>query len=188
MSCNQGKAISSEIRGIVKRTLKNHELQSRDKGVRIGVSIGANTQAHDLPLSQENPFVERRVSISVIPGGIDDAPEGPIEDLIEHRRRGVVGAVDSAVEVGGPHQILCAAIHGNIVAVLIDSAREGAKGVKSGEQNRGGHVQGGARRDEGRVGEPSAVLELGRGVGPAVDEKASGGCLGKREREEEENE
>lgn len=170
MSCNQGKSIFSEIRGVVKRTLENQELQSRNKGIRIGVSIGTDAQAHDLALSQEKPFVERRVSIGVIPGGVDDAPEGPVEDLVEDRRRGVVSAVDSGVKVGGPNEVLCAAVHGNIVAMLLDLAREGAEGVQSWEKNRGGDGFGGARRDEARVGEPRAVIELGSGVGPAVDE------------------
>lgn len=186
MASKQCKAKAGEVGGIVERIPENQEFQSRDKGVRIGVSIGTDAEVHDLPLGQEDPFVEGGVSGGVISSGVDHAPEGPIEDLVKYRGRRVVVAVDSTVEVGGAHQVLCAAVHGNIVAVLLDLAREGAKGLQSGDENRGGEGSGRARRDEARIGEPCAVIELGRRLGPAVYEQASG--LGEGEGEEEEKE
>jgi len=42
--------------------------------------------------------------------------------MVEDRWRGVVSDVNFAVEVDGPHPILCAVIQGNIVAVLLDLA------------------------------------------------------------------
>jgi len=166
----QCKTKAGEVRGIVERILENQEFQSRDKRVRIGVSIGTDAEVHDLPLGQENPFVEGGVSVGVISSGVDHAPEGPVEDLVKDGGQRVIDAVDSAVEVGGTHQVLCAAVHGNIVAVLLDLAREGAKGLQSGDENGGVEGYGRARRDEVRIGEPCEVIELGRRLGPAVYE------------------
>lgn len=170
MARKQCKAKAVEVRGIVERILENQEFQSRDKGVRIGVSIGTDAEVDDLPLGHENSFVEGGVSVGVICSGVDHAPEGPIEDLVKDGWRRVIGAVDSAVEVGGTHQVLCAAVRGNIVAVLLDLAREGAKGLQGGDENGGGEGFGRARRDEAPIGEPRAVIELGPRLGPAVYE------------------
>lgn len=83
----------------------------------------------------------------------------------------MVPAIDPSVEVGGPHHIVCTAIHRNSVAVLVDMEREGAKGSKSRKQNRGGEVFGCSRGDKVCVRKPYTTLDFGTRQGSTVNEK-----------------
>lgn len=107
----------TKIRRVVKRITDYQKLQRRYKRVRIRIRVNPDAQTHGFPLSTEKPLVIRRHSISVIVRGVHHAPESPVNHLIENRGR--IRAVDPSVEVGGPDQVLGAAVHGDDVAELL---------------------------------------------------------------------
>ena len=113
----------------LKWTPNYQEFQRRYKRVRIRISIGTDTQAHSLSLSDKVAFV--------IVGGVHHAPESSVDDLIENRRG--IKAVDPSVEVGGPDEVLGCAVHGDDVAELvveIVSKREWSDGGECRNEDR----------------------------------------------------
>lgn len=150
--------------------MENHKLQSGYKRVGVRIRIRPDADAHGLTLREKNPFVIRRHAVSVVLGGVDDGPEGAVHDLVEHRRRGP--AVDSPVEVSGPHHVLGVAVDLDGVAVLpAGMVRERSDGGEDGEEYWNRQVLGGpAAGEEAGVGEPFAAVDLGLFGGAAIDQ------------------
>lgn len=170
-SGNGAEGIVLEIGGVINRVLQILQLQSRDEGAGTGsrVLVPGQAHAHHLPHRHHHQLVVRRQPIREILCRVHGAPFGALHNLVEHRR--LLPAVESAVVVRRPHQILPALHNRNREAVLpgrivgkVPQCRQCR------HQFRIGELRGVADGGETLVGD---VLELPHGhllVPPAIDE------------------
>lgn len=80
------------------------------------MSIPSKAKTERFLGSHEHNLIVGAETGGIVLRGVDDAPFSPSDDLVEHRRG--ISSVESAVVIGGPHQVLAASHHGNGVAVF----------------------------------------------------------------------
>ena len=136
------------VGGVVHGVVEVDDLERGDEGAgrRLGAARQAHAHAPALPLRHHLEVGGHAAAVVV--GGVDGAPAGAVDDLVEHGR--VLAAVEAAVEVGGPDEVARALDHGELVAVL--ARRRVGEEAQGGEHRQEvGLVDGGGVADGGEA-------------------------------------
>lgn len=161
------------VGGVVHGVVEVDDLERGDEGAGRSVGAARQAHAHGLALRLHEDLEVGGHAAAVVLGGVDGAPPGAVDDLVEHG--GVLAAVEAAVEVGGADEVARALDDGELVAVL--ARRRVGEEAQGGEQREEvGLADGGgvADADEALIPDPLDAPCLHILVRPAAYVEPSG--------------